>query len=133
MTLDATTLLNTIAETTQGVLFPSESDFPIETYTHGEEEPTAAALLERCGLAADSPVEESTLADTFSGLTEAEEDASEGTRFAAERFRKLIELLETNLEKIRAYRLGAVDLEVFVLGRHASGTWLGVRTKAVET
>jgi hypothetical protein len=44
-----------------------------------------------------------------------------------------MKVLEKNLDDIRVYRLGKVDIEVVVLGRDASGTWLGVRTNVVET
>ena len=133
MTPDTTSILQTIHDAAQGLLFPSESDFPIDTVSYGDEEPTAAVLLERRGLAADCPVEETQLASMFEGLTEVAEDSSDRERNSAERFCALKDVLEKNLENIRVYRLGEVDIEVFALGRHASGTWLGVRTNVVET
>jgi hypothetical protein len=133
MTLEATTLLQTIEDAARGLLFPSESDFPIEPFLYGDQRPTPAALLERRGLAPDTNVDETTLEDFFAGLTEAPKDASEEERASAGRFRSLMKLLEKNLDDIRVYRLGKVDIEVVVLGRDASGTWLGVRTNVVET
>lgn len=131
--LDATTLLQTIDEAARGLLFPSESDFPIEPFSYGDQEPTPAALLEQRGLSADTPVEQAGLGDFFAGLTEASDDASEADRATAECFRSLMTVLEKNIEDVRMYRLGKVDIEVVVIGRHASGTWLGVRTNVVET
>lgn len=133
MTVDKTSLLQTIEETTRGLLYPSESDFPITPYSYGEQEPTVAALLERCGLPADSPFEETTLAFMFEGFMEVDEYSSEKWRKQAERFRSLWDLLEKNLDDVRVFRLGEVDMEVFVLGRHPCGTWLGFRTNVVET
>lgn len=131
--LEATTLLQSIQDAAQGLLFPSESDFPIEPFSYGDQEPTPAALLEQRGLSADTPVEQAALGDFFAGLIEASEDASETDKASAERFRALMNVLETNVDDVRMYRLGKVDIEVVVLGRHASGTWLGVRTNVVET
>ena len=131
--LDATTLIQTIEDAARGLLFPSESDFPIEPFSYGDQEPTAATLLAQRGLAADTPVEQAGLGDFFAGLTDAPEDASDADKASAERFRALMNVLEKNVDDARMYRLGKVDIEVVVVGRHASGTWLGVRTNVVET
>jgi hypothetical protein len=133
MTLDPKTTLHTIGEAAQGLLFPSESDFPIEPFFFGVREPTPEDLLAHQGLAGDTPVEETTFECFFEGLTEASKEASGTERETAARFRSLKVLLEQNLEDLRVYRVGEVDIEVFVLGRHPSGTWLGVKTNAVET
>jgi hypothetical protein len=133
MTLDPKAMLRTIGETAQGLLFPSESDFPIEPFFLGADEPTPEDLLAHQGLAPDTPVEETTFDCFFDGLTDAPSDASGTDRETAARFRSLKVLLEQSLEDIRVYRVGEIDIEVFVLGRHPSGTWLGVRTNVVET
>lgn len=133
MTLDTTTLLDTLKNQTQGLLFPSESDFPVEPFSYGEHEPTLEAVRERQGHAPDVPADEATLGSFFEGLTEVVEGASEDELAFAERFRQLQELLEKNLTDVRVYRLGQVNIEVLVLGRHASGGWMGVRTNVVET
>jgi Nuclease A inhibitor-like protein len=131
--LDATTFLQTIEDAARELLFPSESDFPIEPFSYGNQEPTPEALIEQRGLAADTPVEQAGICEFFEGLTETSEDASEADRACAERFRSLMTLLERNIEDVRMYRLGRVNIEVIVIGRHATGTWLGVRTNVVET
>lgn len=133
MTLDSTTLLQTIQEAAEGLLFPSESDFPIEPFTYGTEEPSPATLLERRGLASDAQVEEVTFASIFEGLTDVEDDASDDAKASADRFLKLMNVLEENLQELRVYRLGQTEIEVIALGRDASGTWQGVRTNVVET
>lgn len=133
MTLDKTTLLHTIKDAAQGLLFPSESDFPIEPFFYGSDEPTPEGLRKHLGLSPDVPVEETTLASFFEGLTEASEEASNEEQADVDRYRELRKVLETNLEDVRVYRLGTIDIEVIVLGRHASGVWMGVRTNVVET
>ena len=133
MTVDTQSLVQKIESAAQGLLFPSESDFPIEPFIYGEQEPTPEGLRKRQGLGPDVPIEETTLASLFEGLIEAEEDASERERASAERFCNLMKVLAQNLEDVRVYRIGEVDIEVLVLGRDASGTWMGVRTNVVET
>ncbi|MDC3961620.1 nuclease A inhibitor family protein [Polyangium jinanense] len=119
-------LMQAIGEAAAGLLFPSESDFPIEAYRFGEAEPAPAAVLRARGLPPDTPVEEVSVASFFEGLVEGDDDG-------AARFRALVDLLQRELSDLRVYRVGKVDIDAFVLGRHPSGVWLGITTKLVET
>ncbi|TKC99998.1 nuclease A inhibitor family protein [Polyangium fumosum] len=123
---DVEPLMQSIEEAAAGLLFPSESDFPIEAYRFGAEEPTPSVVLRARGLPPDTPVEETSLASFFEGLVEGDDDGSG-------RFRALVDLLQRELAELRVYRVGKVDIDAFVLGRHPSGMWLGVTTKLVET
>lgn len=133
MTNDNATLLQNIGEAAKDLLFPSESDFPIEAFDYGEKEPTAEGLRERLGTDGNANVEDTTIPYLFEGLTTAPEEASDDEKASAARFAKLVEVIEGNLQDVRVYRVGKVDIDVVVLGRHESGSWLGVKTKVVET
>lgn len=133
MTTDKATALQTIGDAAKGLLFPSESDFPIEAFEYGEREPTPEDVRERLATDGKANVEDTTIPYLFEGLTTAPDDASDNEKASAARFAKLVEVLETELEDVRVYRVGAVDIDVVVLGRHESGSWLGVKTKVVET
>lgn len=119
-------LMQSIEEAAAGLLFPSESDFPIEAYRFGEEEPSPAAVLRARGLPPETPVEQTSVASFFEGLVEGDDDS-------AGQFRALVDLLQRELSDLRVYRVGKVDIQAFVLGQHPSGVWLGVTTKLVET
>lgn len=133
MTTNKATSLQTIGDAAKDLLFPSESDFPIEVYEYGENEPTLDDVRERLGADVNARVEETTSSSLFEGLTSAPDDASDNEKSSAARFAKLVEVLETELKDVRVYRIGATDIEVVVLGHHESGSWLGVKTKVVET
>lgn len=133
MTTDKATLLQTIGEATKDLLFPSESDFPIEPFDFGDAEPTAEGLRKALGKDETAAVEDTTLAEVFEGLTSAADDASESEKESARRFANVVQVLEANLKDVRGYRIGKTEIDVVVLGRHESGAWLGVKTKVVET
>lgn len=133
MTTDKSTLLQAIGEAANGLLFPSESDFPIEPFEYGDQKPTPAGLLEKLGKDASTDVEEMTLAALFEGLTSAPDDASDNEKASAARFANLLGVLEQNLKEIQVYRVGKVDIDLYVIGLEQSGTWVGVKTKVVET
>jgi hypothetical protein len=120
MTDDTTSLLRALGEASRDLLFPSESDFPIEACTYGPEAPSPEGLLRARGKDPATPVEEASFASFFEGLDD-------------ERFTALASLLERELADLRLYRIGKTDIELVLLGRHPSGVWLGVTTRAVET
>ena len=122
-----------LREATRGLTFMSESDYPFEVFDWGAAEPTDDFLRGLTGEAADVPVETKTAADFFRVAAAEAEWKNEELLTAARRFQKLLRLLERNLTDLRVYRVGAVNIPVYVAGRAASGNWLGVSTRVVET
>ncbi|WP_437679716.1 nuclease A inhibitor family protein [Sorangium sp. So ce131] len=126
-------LLASLEEAAQGLLFPSESDHPLRPFRWAGDAPSPAALLAAQGLAAETPVEVTTAGDLFAPVLEPPDGAGDAALADAARYRRLVDLLERHLTDLRVYRAGRVDIDVILLGRHASGAWLGLRTKVVET
>ena len=126
-------LMEELEEATRGLTFMSESDYPFEVFNWGAAEPTHEFLRGLTGEAAGVPVETTTPAKFFRvAVSEAEWKNAEQLT-AARRFQKLLRLLERNLSDLRVYRVGAINIPVYVAGRGASGNWLGVSTRVVET
>jgi hypothetical protein len=126
-------LLSRIEDAASGLLYPSESDFPLIPLVFASPdgaEPTPEALLHAEGLSPNTPVEAVSLAELFEPLME-EREGENGTD--ATRFRALFELLSSELADIRVLRIGSVNIDIHVLGRQASGEWIDLKTKAVET
>jgi hypothetical protein len=131
-----------IEEAARGLLFPSETDAPLTPFrwtgeavtgtgsAAGVAEPSRDTILSSVGKDAATPVETMSVEDFFAPVTEEREgeDPSDAKRFQA-----LKELLSKELTDLRVLRVGSVDIDVYVLGRHASGEWLGLKTRVVET
>lgn len=129
-------LLDTLDEATSGLLFPSESDAPLTPFTFPgppRTEPTPGALLEALHLPSDTLVETITVADLFDPFAEAPDDASDEDKAEAKRYGALTRLLSSKLTDLRVYRVGRVDIDVYILGKDPSGAWLGLKTHVVET
>lgn len=126
-------LIEALREATEGLTFMSESDYPFEVFNWGAAEPTAASVRGLAGEGADAPVETRTTADFFRvSASEAEWKNAEQLT-TARRFQTLQRLLEENLNDLKVYRVGSINIPVYVAGRAASGNWLGVSTRVVET
>ena len=129
-------LLETLGKATSGLLFPSESDAPLTPSTGpGAKgvEPTPATLLAAECLPSDTPVETITVADLFDPFAKAEDGASAEDKAEAARYRAIVELLTRELTDLHVFRVGRVDIDVYILGKDASGAWIGLKTHVVET
>jgi hypothetical protein len=126
-------LIEELRETTRGLTFMSESDYPFEVFNWGTVEPTHEFLRGLTGEAADAAVETRTVADFFRVAASEAEWKNGELLGAARRFQTLLRLLEQNLADLKVFRVGAINIPVYVTGRTASGNWLGVSTRVVET
>ena len=127
-------LMAAIARATEDLSFHSESDAPIEPYRWaGDAVPTAAALLKAEGKRADEAVEQLSLHALFDPVTEEQSYWTDEDRAEAQRYKELVALLEGSLGDLRVYQVGKVDIDVYVLGQHPSGQWMGIKTHVVET
>ena len=111
----------------------SESDYPFEVFNWGAVEPTHEFLRGLTSEASDAPVETRTGADFFRVATSEADWKNAEQLETAHKFQKLLRLLEQNLNDLKVFRVGSINLPVYVVGRGASGNWLGVSTRVVET
>ena len=125
-------LLRRLGEAARDLLVPSESDFPLTPHRWGAAPPTPDALRAAPALPADAPVEETSVDDFFAPLIEPA-DPDDVAQADAVRYRQVVGVLRDHLQDLRVYRVGRVSIDVLVLGRHATGECLGLRTKLVET
>lgn len=111
-------LMKRLSQAAAGLLFMSESDYPFELIQwEGPDELTAAFIRKVAGEAEDAPVQE----------LEAEQFLHSG------RYQRLLLVLQQELSDLRAYKVGRINMPVYVVGRSREGSWLGVATRVVET
>ncbi|HEX8337750.1 MAG TPA: nuclease A inhibitor family protein [Pyrinomonadaceae bacterium] len=126
-------LIEGLREATRGLTFMSESDYPFEVFNWGAAEPTEEFLRGLTGEAADAPVEATTTAAFFRVAASEAEWKNAEQLAAARRFQSLMNLLEQNLTDLKVFRVGSINILIYIVGRGASGNWLGVSTRVVET
>lgn len=125
-------VLSELAEAARGLLFMSEADYPFEPLRL-EGEPDEARLRELAGAAPDAPVTTRSLEEFFRAA--ASEPAWKGAEelAAARKFQGLARALKENLADPRVYKVGEINMPVYLLGRGPEGGWLGLSTRVVET
>ena len=127
-------VIEELQKATEGLLFMSESDYPFETICWQElTELSPAFLRNQAGLAVDAPLETISLDDFFQVAASDAEWRSPESRQAAVKYRNLIAFLKENLDNVKVYKLGRVNMPVYIVGQSKAGNWLGLSTRVVET
>ncbi|MGC4033606.1 MAG: nuclease A inhibitor family protein [Tepidisphaeraceae bacterium] len=112
-----------LASAVDGLLYPSESDEPFEVIDRPLAKGQTVRQAAHGWFESKSPVIEQPVDEFFAALEGSDDEA----RFAA-----LRELLEAGLTDLSVFRVGEVQVEVFLLGR-AGDRLIGLKTLSVET
>jgi Nuclease A inhibitor-like protein len=128
-------LLQALDEAAAGLVYTSESDAPITSWEWPAPgvDPSAAGLVTTLGLPADTRVETLSADDLLGPFARPEQITSAEDDAEAKRFQALLDLVKRELSHVVVYRVGRIDIDVYLVGRHASGAWLGLTTHVVET
>ena|SRR5438270_8935754 len=127
-------VLAELERATVGLLFISESDYPFEiVYWKELQEVSPQLLRSLTGHPESAPVEIVSLDDFFRVAVSEESWRSEESRRDAKKYRNLVRMLKDDLDEVKVYRIGGINISVYIIGRNRTGNWLGVSTRVVET
>jgi hypothetical protein len=126
-------LIEELKKATHGLTFMSESDYPFEVFRWDRAEPTPDFLRGLTKQDASAPVETQTPAEFFRAAVSEPAWKGEADLLVARRFQALMHLLEESLSDLKVFRVGTINMPVYIAGRSASGAWLGLSTRVVET
>lgn len=125
----------TLKQAAEGLLFPSETDAPLEPFFWPQENNSplnADMVTSLAGVAADIPIKSTKLATFFRPATKAEEWHNEEERAQAARFQELVKTLKDTLDDVNVFRVGETRIDVYVVGK-VEGGYAGLKTLVVET
>jgi hypothetical protein len=121
-----------IEEIAKDLYYISETDSEIFSFT-GEraEDVSAGEILKQIGRS--DPVEERNFEDFFNRLTQMQEWFGDEETRAANQFSELKEFLTNNLRDIKVFKIGEIEVDIYIVGLDKENILKGVWTKAVET
>ena len=123
-----------IKRVAEGLSYISETDAEITPFAGEETEAvTKEEVLKQTKSAVDSPVEERGFAEFFARLTEIQDWFGDEEKKTAQKFVRLKELMEKNLKDLKVFKIGKIQLDIYVVGLNAESKLTGIKTKAVET
>jgi hypothetical protein len=127
-------IIEELKKTTEGLLFMSEADYPFEiVHGEGEAETGAQYFRELAGGSADAPVEVRSVDDFFRAAVSEPAWKGEKELALAKRYQAIVRLLKENLNDLKVYRVGEINIAVYIVGRTGSGNLIGLSTRVVET
>jgi Nuclease A inhibitor-like protein len=122
-----------IAETVAGLKYISETDAEIIPFSHSRADSVnVETLLQQIGKT-DVKIEERSFDDFFAPLIKIQKWFSEDERKQTEKFVRLKELLQENLIEKKVFRVGKIEIDIYVVGLDKENILRGIQTKAVET
>jgi len=121
-------LLQQMAE---GLLYLSEGDYPFEVVDLGAVNSTVAEKLVE--ISGKTGVEKVALPYFFRNMTKAETGAGEESLQKATRFVNLQNALQQKLADVAVYRLGSVQVSIYIIGRLPDGAFGGLKSTSIET
>src|SRR3954454_1846664 len=125
-------LLAEIADSAKGLTYISETDSAVEPYSGGNAETVDVSHF--ISDKTDKIKHETLSPENFFGRLAVESDwfgAKEKEN--AQRFSELEKLLQENLRNLTVFKIGHIQLEIYVVGLDADNILAGIKTKAVET
>lgn len=127
-------LKRSISEASAGLIYISETDAEITAFEGGPAGAvTAADLLAQTGHEGGAPVEERGFEEIFARLTRVYEGADEEHIAKAGKFAALKAVMEASLRDLKVFKVGRINVDIYMVGLDAEGNLSGVQTKAVET
>ena len=119
----------------QGLTWMSESDYPFEVLQLPDRltPPNTEELLQLTGHDADALVEEISIKDFFAPAIQPQDWHKEVDKQRMQRFQTLLHWIEQHLSDIKVYRVGAIAIDVYIIGKIESGAWISLSTKVIET
>ena len=113
------------------LLFPSESDYPLEPFIWESATLSPETILTRSHKPLDTAIESITLEEFFAQVTADQDWYDDEDRAIAQRFRDLQAAIAT-LENVQVFKVGTVEIDVYIVG--AIGPDLvGLKTTFIET
>lgn len=136
MSLEATEALKVqITQLVEDLYYPSESDEKIDFFEipHPPETDDALVVLRSFLSDDEGIIEEMAVEKFFEPLLETEDWFEEQELKWVEAAQALKEALVGYLLHTKVLRVGAVEIDTYLLGKTPDGQWLGIKTVLVET
>jgi len=129
-------IIDTLKKAADGLLCMSESDYPFEVFlweSLGKEELTTEKLLEQTNHPKDTPVEVEDCDYFFETATQEQDWHGPEEKETVKKYQNLFKTLKECLTDLKVYRVGTINIDVYIVGISPSRNLTGLSTKLVET
>jgi Nuclease A inhibitor-like protein len=133
MTSRDTTLLDNLKQASQGMLYTSESDYPFDVFSWKTNTLTPEQVLIETKHPENTPVQVWELDKFFAPALEQKDWHGPKEKEIVAQYQHLLHTLQATLSDLQVYRVGEIELDVYIVGKTPEGSLAGLSTKVVET
>lgn len=128
-------LISTLQELTENLFWMSETDAPIQVVCWDDcaEVESDKQILERTNHSPTDPIEIVELEQFFEPVVTEQDWFGDEEKETAAKYRSLLSALKQSLSGIKVYRVGEVEVDVYVVGVSEAKSVVGIATQVVET
>ncbi|MEP7111247.1 MAG: nuclease A inhibitor family protein [Ferruginibacter sp.] len=125
-------IVSKLKKLTEELYYPSESDYLIEISTISAKENLKDELYKISGKPADSLTEEILFEDFFDRFN-PQDWMDDEQKKNGRRFLKLKKYLEMVLDDPLIFRIGEIEIDIFITGKTADNNFIILKTTSIET
>ena len=123
-----------IKKIADGLYYISETDAEILPFVGKKSQAvTIEEIRNQFEGANKSEIVEKDFTTFFARLTEIQDWFGEEEKATSQKFSDLKSLLEKNLKDLRVFKVGKIQIDIYVVGLDGESNLMGIKTKAVET
>ena len=126
------TITETLTQASQGLLMPSESEYPFEVFVWENVELTPQKILELTNYPPATSIEQVELDYFFRNVATEKDWHDKIQKENVTKFQNLVQVVKDNLAELRVYRIGTIEVNVYIVGKTNDGV-AGLATKVIET
>jgi hypothetical protein len=122
-------IIDRLKQTTADLLWISESDYPFQIVVWSDKEINLMLFPDR----ANEKIEMISLDDFFAPALEVEDWYGLEELATVDRYKLLLETINANLTDLKVFRIGSIEIDLYIVGKTPSGDIIGLQTTIVET
>jgi Nuclease A inhibitor-like protein len=126
-------IIDLLTTATTDLLWSSESDYPFEILTWPQD--TALAPTDLFSNLPDPnlPIKTMSVTELFEPILTIEDWYEDAELAQVNRYTNLLHAIESNLVDPQVFRVGAVEIAIYIIGKTLDGDLVGLKTHVVET
>ena len=126
-------IIDRLKQATIDLLWSSESDYPFEIVTWKQGIEMTPTALFCSGDDAYRSIESITLTELFAPVLTVEDWYEAAELKQVDRYTELLRAIESNLAEVQVFRVGEVEIAIYIIGKTPTGDLVGLKTHTVET
>jgi hypothetical protein len=122
-------IIDRLKQATIDLLWVSESDYPFEIVVWSNKE-IDSMLFPPCD---DKEIKVISLNDFFAPALRVEAWYEAEELATVDRYKLLFQTIESNLTEVQVFRIGIVEIDIYIVGKTPERDVIGLQTKIIET